>query len=102
MAQLSLRSPSEVLLEMGQRARALRLHRNVTQSQLSARADVSLRTLRRFERTGQASTAVMVRIAFALGAEEPIDALFPQPEARSIDEFLAAAEPGRQRARGSK
>jgi transcriptional regulator with XRE-family HTH domain len=102
MARLSLRSPPELLCEMGQRARALRLHRNLTQSELSARADVSLRTLRRFESTGRASTAAMVRIAFALGAEEQVDSLFPRPEARSMDEFLAAGDPRRQRARRPK
>ena len=102
MASLSLQSPGDVLREMGRRAKALRLHQNVTQAQLSGRADVSLRTVRRFESTGRASTAVMVRIAFALGAEEPLDALFPQPKARSMDEFLADDEPGRQRARGPK
>lgn len=102
MARLDLRSTNDVLREMGRRARALRLYRNLTQAELSERADVALRTLQRFENTGRASTELVVRVAFALGAEEPMDSLFPRPEPTSIDEFLADEEPGRQRARGSK
>ncbi len=102
MARLTLKSPEEVLREIGERARALRLFRNLTQAELSQRANVALRTLQRFENTGRASTDVLARIAFALGAEEPMESMFQRPEPASIDEFLAEKEPGRQRARGSK
>lgn len=102
MARLSLKSPQEVLGQIGQRARDLRLHRNLTQVELGERADVALRSLQRFERTGRASTEAAVRIAFALGAEEPLEALFERPAPASIDEVLAEKRPGRKRARGSK
>ena len=99
MARLSLKSPAELLAELGERARHLRLHRNVPQAELAARADVPLRTLQRFERTGRASTVALVRIAFALGAEESLAALFPRPEPATLDEVLHTKEPARQRAR---
>jgi len=102
MARLSLHSPEEVLVGIGQRARELRLFRNLTQSELSKRADVGLRTLQRFETTGRVSMEVAVRVAFVLSAEEALDALFQPPEPSTIDEVLAEKRPGRKRARGSK
>lgn len=101
MARLLLKGPAELLAEVGERARHLRLHRNVPQAEVAARADVPLRTLQRFERTGRASTFALVRIAFALGVEDSLGALFPSPEAATLDEVLRAKKPARQRARRS-
>jgi hypothetical protein len=51
---------------------------------------VPLTTLKRFERTGQAGFQTVARIALALGAEREFETLFPAPEARSLDQVLAA------------
>jgi transcriptional regulator with XRE-family HTH domain len=102
MARLTLRTSQEVLSAIGQRARALRLSANLTQAELSVRADVALRSLQRFENTGRASMELAVRVAFVLGVEDEMELLFRQPEATSVDEFLGSKQPRRQRARGSK
>ncbi len=102
MAQLTLKSSGDVIVQIGHRARALRLYRNLSQAALSRRADVALRTLQRFENTGRASIEVAVRVAFALGAQDAMDLLFQRPEPTSIDEFLAKKKPERRRVRGSK
>lgn len=87
MARLTLKAPGERLQDLGRRAQALRKHRELTQAELSARADVSLRSLQRFETTGRGSTELLIRIAYALGAEQRIDELFELPRAATLAEF---------------
>jgi len=102
MARLVLKGPEEILTAIGERARGLRLHVNMSQVELAQRAAVPLRSLQRFESTGRANTDVVVRIAFVLAAEDSLDALFALPEPRTMDEVLAEKRPRRQRARGSR
>lgn len=68
-----------------------RLTLNLSQDGLAARADVSLGTLKSFERTGKASMETVVRIAFALGAEREFDALFPPQEVTRIEDVVETA-----------
>ena len=56
---------------------------------LCERADVSYSSLQRFEKTGKASTDLMIRVAFALNVHELLEDLFVLPEARTITEFIA-------------
>jgi transcriptional regulator with XRE-family HTH domain len=99
MARLTLLSPPEVRAQIGQRARDLRLHQNLSQAELAGRSGVGLRTVQRFERSGNATVEVLVRIAFALGVEVDLAALFPIPEPRTLDDVLRADAPARKRAR---
>ncbi len=94
---LKLTSPSKVLTGLALRARRRRLDANLTQQDLAERAQVSLGTLKLFERTGKASTEFIVKLAFALNAEKEFDALFPSAPHRSIDDVIA--KPQRMRAR---
>jgi transcriptional regulator with XRE-family HTH domain len=84
-----LMSYEERLSALGQRARELRLLRELQQRDLARRAGVGLATVQRFERTGRASLENVLRIALALGVDAPFDGLFAAPEFRSIDEVLA-------------
>ncbi len=52
MARYSLKNPELVRAEIAHRARQLRLHRNLTQVQVAERADISHRSLQRFEASG--------------------------------------------------
>jgi transcriptional regulator with XRE-family HTH domain len=97
MLRLQLHSPAEVQRKVAGRARLRRLERAWTQAELAGRSGTSLATLRRFERTGQASFATIIAIAFALSAEEEFLALFPPSPAQSIDDVLE--KPRRQRGR---
>jgi transcriptional regulator with XRE-family HTH domain len=85
------------LLRLAQRAKRRRLDANLTQTALAERAQVSLGTLKLFERTGKASTEFVVLIAFALNAEKEFDNLFPSETPRSIDDVLS--KPRRLRGR---
>lgn len=81
-------APTELLRALGQRARELRLVRGLRQTDLARRADVGVRTVERFERTGIATLENVVRMAIALGAEHAFERLFEAPAYASLDEAL--------------
>jgi transcriptional regulator with XRE-family HTH domain len=97
MVSINLLSPFDVVRSLGQRARMRRLESNLTQEGLAARADVSLGTLKLFERTGKGSIETAVRIAFALGAEREFETLFPREQVTRIEDVVDAVP--RQRGR---
>lgn len=91
------------LVDLGRRARRLRILRGFQQRELAARAGVGTGTVVRFENTGRASLENLLRIATALGVEGGLEKLFEVPRYRSLDEALE--EPGgveRQRVRRRK
>lgn len=77
----------DTLEALGERARQLRLLRQLSQLDLSTRAGVGVMTVRRFESTGIASTENMLRIATALDAGAALEALFAPPPFASLDEL---------------
>jgi transcriptional regulator with XRE-family HTH domain len=95
---INLTSPSEMMRDLAQRAKRRRLDANLTQDGLAKRAQVSLGTLKQFERTGKASLGAVILIAFALGAEREFEALFAPLSPRSIDDVVST-RPRRQRGR---
>ncbi len=100
MLTATLYTPEEVSCAIAQRARSLRLAADLTQRALAERAAVSLSSLKRFEQTGQVAFASLVRIAFALGAQTDLDALFAPPDPRTLDDVMDSGST-RQRGRGS-
>ena len=93
-------TPSDVLIAVGERARQLRLLRDLTQEDLARRSGVGTATLYRFEKTGRLSLENALRIAVALGAEDAFQHLFALPKYTSLDEALARpATVRRKRAR---
>ncbi len=96
-----LESPSELTRQIGQRIRKRRATLGWTQVEAASRAGIAYRTWRRLEDEGKASIEDMVKAAVALRAEDALAQLFPEPEARNLDELLArqrseAARKGRQ------
>lgn len=83
-----LRSPGDINLEIAKRMRARRKELKITQAQLSVQADVSLGSLKRFERLGEISLSSLIKIAFVLGCENDFDALFSKKNYRSIQEVI--------------
>ena len=77
------------LLALGQRARQLRLLRDLQQRELASRAGIGIGTVRRFERTGRVSVESALRIATALGVDEGFARLFEPPKYSTLDEALA-------------
>jgi transcriptional regulator with XRE-family HTH domain len=86
---LKLRSPQDVLSGIAARAKQRRLDANLTQSGLAERAQVSLGTLKLFERTGKSSGEFLVAIAFALGAEQEFEGLFSPKPRKSIEDVIS-------------
>jgi transcriptional regulator with XRE-family HTH domain len=63
----------------------------LTQADLAARSGVPLGTRKRFERLGAVSLSSLLAVAEALDALDELHALFPRPEARTLDEVEAQA-----------
>ncbi len=70
------------------RMRQRRKEKKLTQVQLSEHSDVSLGTLKRFERTGEISLSSLIKIGFALGCEGDFDELFSKKGYASIQEVI--------------
>lgn len=85
---LFLKSPNEINMEIAARMRERRKEKKLSQVQLSERADVSLGSLKRFERTGEISLSSLIKLAFALECEEDFDRLFSRRGYSSIQEVI--------------
>ena len=88
-----LLSAADILHMVSEKARTLRLSAAMTQADLAARAGVSIASLRRFERTGEASFELVARIALALRAEAGFGELFNPPAFSNLDEALSRSVP---------
>lgn len=95
-----MESYSSILVDLGRRAREVRILRELKQAELAARAGLTPGTVVRFERTGRASIENVLRIATVLGVEDGFTRLFELPKYRTLDEALARpAAAQRQRVR---
>lgn len=83
-----LKSPDDVSKGIAKRVRKRRKEKKLTQVQLSKRSDVSLGSVKRFERTGEISLSSLIKIAFALGMEEDFEHLFTRKGYSSIQEVI--------------
>lgn len=74
-------STAEYLRGLGERLRAARLRRRMTQATLAARADVSLPTLRKLEQgEGSVSLATLLRALEVLDLERDLDLVAKEDE----------------------
>lgn len=90
--------PEELSVQMGARAKSLRLLAGWKRTTLAERAGVTAASLRRFEQTGKASVALVLKVALSLGRLEEFAGLFKPPPARSLDELeQMLVLPGRKR-----
>lgn len=95
----TLATPPEMALSLAGRVRDLRLRNRWTRDTLAARAGITAASLKRFENSGKASLALLLKAAHALGRLEEFGPLLLPPPARSISELERRA--GRPRKRGS-
>jgi transcriptional regulator with XRE-family HTH domain len=94
------KSPDEIVADLGERLRALRLGADLTQAAVADKAGVSERSLRDLE-SGQGSTVeTLVRVLKALGVQDLIGAIAPRP-AISPMQLLQKKTP-RRRASGTR
>jgi transcriptional regulator with XRE-family HTH domain len=72
----SFASHAEICAELGARLRRQRLAQLLSQSELAARAGVSVGTVKTLESSGAVSLDTLVRVCFALGVVDDLAGLF--------------------------
>ncbi len=87
MESLEQLLPDEISTKLGEKTKALRLLAGWKRATLANRAGVSESSLKRFEQTGQASLALVLRVAVSLGRLSEFEPLLAPPPARSIAEL---------------
>ena len=80
------------------RLEQIRLSRNITQAKLAGEAGVSERTIRRLEKGQGVSLDTFIRVLTALGIQQSLERLLPDPTVRPI-ERMGASGSERKRAR---
>ncbi len=101
---LSYKTPAELQQIMGERLRALRLSRNLTQRELAEKAGLSLRALNNLEAGAGSTLESLVRVLKASNAADAIELLAPQPKVSPLNLLKQGPElrhAGRRRARKS-
>ena len=96
-----LGSDRAVLEELGQRLRAVRLERNLSQAEVAEQAGIGRVTLQRMEAGESPSLINLVRVLRALDLLEGLESLLPTPGPSPIDELERRGR-RRQRARSSR
>lgn len=94
-----LKTVPEILTDLGTAIRNRRLAQGLSQEQAATRAGLGLRTWRRLERDGHATTATLANVAVVLRCEQALEGLFPLPAASTLDDLLkqqAQAAPARR------
>ena len=90
-------SDKAIETELGQRFRALRLRRNITQQELAAATRLSLNAIKALE-SGRGKLATIIAVLRELGALEQLDGFIP---AAAISLLQLAKLQGKQRERAS-
>ena len=86
-----------VLAELARRVQRTRLDSQMTQADLASASGLARPTIERFEASGVAQLATLVRILRALGTLERLDVLLPETAVRPIEALETRGE-GRKRA----
>jgi len=95
-----LKSDDEMVGELSERCRSIRLSQNMTQQEAAERAGIPLRTYRRFEQEGQISLERFVAVLRALNRAGELESLLEPLPVRDLRE-LESPQPMRKRARKS-
>lgn len=94
-------SDRAVLAELGERLRAVRLARNLSQQKLAQEAGVGRMTVQRLEEGGSTSLTSLIRILRALGELDGLTRLLPPPGPSPLEEVRRQGR-RRQRARSTE
>lgn len=89
---------SEVLAELGERLRRIRLERNERMEDVAERAGVGLRTLGRLEKGEGGSLTSFLKVLRALGRLQAVDSFLPTP---TVSPLALDRMGGRRRRRAS-
>lgn len=89
MITFKMTSPQDITQRVAERLKRRRIDANLTQRELATRSGVSYASLRLIEDAGKGAFEALVKIAFALDAEEEFEALFPPRPVKSLDDIFA-------------
>ncbi len=81
----SIATSEQIEAALCKRLERIRLSRNTTQTQLAEEAGVSPRTIGRLEKGQGVSVDTFIRVMTALGIQQNLEALLPDPTVRPID-----------------
>lgn len=98
MIDFSVATSDQIEAALCKRLENIRLSRNMTQIQLAAEAGVSTRTIGRLEKGQGVSVDTFIRVLTALGIQQNLEALLPDPTVRPV-ERIAIGGSERKRAR---
>lgn len=82
----------EILRSIGERLRALREARDLTQSDAARRAGIGRKTLYRAERGRNPTLETVVRLLRAYGSLGALEAFIPEPEVSPMEELRRQRE----------
>lgn len=82
-----IKNPADYATELGQKLKALRLQRNLRQSDVAHDAGISAPTLGVLENQGRGSLEVLAKVMYVLGREGELDRLLPPDPPTSLDEI---------------
>ncbi len=85
--KFTLKSPVKTSKMLSTRLKGLRLLKKWKRSTLAKRSGVTESSLKRFEQTGKVSMENFLKLIFALGRLDEIDALLLPPTAHSLKEL---------------
>ncbi len=81
----SVATSEQIESALCKRLESIRLTRNLTQVQLAKEAGVSPRTIGRLEKGQGVSVDTFIRVLIALGIQQNLEALLPDPTVRPIE-----------------
>ena len=93
-------SDKAIAQELGERLRALRLRKNITQAQLAEATTLSLNTIKSLE-SGKGKLASLIAVLRELGALEQLDSFIPPPTISPMQLVRRQGKP-RERATGER
>ncbi len=99
--EFSVTTSNQIEAALCKRLESIRLSRNITQAQLAGEAGVSPRTIGRLEKGQGVSLDTFIRVMKALGVQQSLEALLPDPTVRPIERVGMGARE-RKRARPAK
>jgi putative transcriptional regulator len=99
--EFSVATSDQIEAALCKRLETIRLSRNITQVQLAEEAGVSPRTIGRLEKGQGVSLDTFIRTMMALGIQQSLEALLPDPSVRPIERVSMGGRE-RKRARPTK
>ncbi len=85
--EFTLKTPIETAKNLSIRLKELRLLKSWKRSTLAKRSGVTASSLKRFEQTGKVSMENFLKLIFALGRLDEMDALLIPPTALSLEDL---------------